>query len=80
LNSKAAVLLYLIWGIRVELETCLLLVECRLSRLAIARVEKVRDAMAERLEGGRLVDWINASPLFNETNEIQSDFKVISAR
>ena len=30
----------------------------------IATVEKVREAMASHLEGGRFADWINASPLF----------------
>jgi hypothetical protein len=30
----------------------------------IATVEKVKDAMAEHLEGGRFADWINASLLF----------------
>jgi hypothetical protein len=30
----------------------------------IATVEKVREAIAEYLEGGRFADWINASPLF----------------
>jgi hypothetical protein len=30
----------------------------------IATVEKVKDAIAEYLEGGRFADWINASHLF----------------
>ena len=30
----------------------------------IATVEKVKEAMAEHLAGGRFADWINASPLF----------------
>jgi hypothetical protein len=30
----------------------------------IATVEKVRDAIAEHLEGGRFADWINATSLF----------------
>jgi len=30
----------------------------------IATVEKVKEALAEHLEGGRFADWINASPLF----------------
>ena len=30
----------------------------------IATVGKVKEAMAEHLEGGRFADWINASPLF----------------
>jgi hypothetical protein len=30
----------------------------------LATVEKVKEAMAEHLEGGRFADWINASPLF----------------
>lgn len=30
----------------------------------IATIEKVKDAMAEQLEGGRFADWINADPLF----------------
>jgi hypothetical protein len=30
----------------------------------IATVEKVKEAMAEHLEGGRFADWINASALF----------------
>jgi hypothetical protein len=31
-------------------------------RLAI--VEKVKEVLAEHLEGGRFADWINTSPLF----------------
>jgi hypothetical protein len=34
----------------------------------IAIIEKVKDAMAEQLEGGRFADWINVSSLFSETN------------
>ena len=30
----------------------------------IATVEKVKEALAEYLEGGRFADWINASSLF----------------
>lgn len=30
----------------------------------IATVEKVKEFMAEQLEGGRFADWINKSPLF----------------
>ena len=30
----------------------------------IATVEKVKEAMAEQLVGGRFADWINASALF----------------
>jgi hypothetical protein len=30
----------------------------------MATVEKVKEAIAEQLEGGRFADWINASPLF----------------
>ena len=30
----------------------------------IATVEKVKEVMAEYLEGGRFADWINASPQF----------------
>ena len=30
----------------------------------IASVEKVKEALAEYLEGGRFADWINASSLF----------------
>ena len=30
----------------------------------IATIEKVKDAMAEQLEGGRFADWINAGFLF----------------
>jgi hypothetical protein len=30
----------------------------------IATVEKVREAIAEHLEGGRFADWINATSLF----------------
>lgn len=30
----------------------------------IATVEKVKEAIAEHLEGGRFTDWINASALF----------------
>ena len=30
----------------------------------IAIVEKVKEVMAEHLEGGRFADWINTSPLF----------------
>jgi hypothetical protein len=30
----------------------------------IATVEKVKEAIAEHLEGGRFADWVNASPLF----------------
>jgi hypothetical protein len=30
----------------------------------IATVEKVKEAIAQHLEGGRFADWINASPLF----------------
>ena len=30
----------------------------------IATVEKVKDVIAENLEGGRFADWINGSPLF----------------
>lgn len=30
----------------------------------IATVEKVKDAIAEQLEGGRFADWINAGLLF----------------
>lgn len=30
----------------------------------IATVEKVKEAIAEHLEGGRFADWINASLLF----------------
>ena len=30
----------------------------------IATVEKVREAMAAYLEGGRFADWVNVSPLF----------------
>jgi hypothetical protein len=30
----------------------------------IATVEKVKEAIAELLEGGRFADWINASSLF----------------
>ena len=29
----------------------------------IATVEKVKEAIAEHLEGGRFADWINANPL-----------------
>ena len=34
----------------------------------IATVEKVKEAIAEHLEGGRFADWINASALFTESN------------
>jgi hypothetical protein len=30
----------------------------------IATVEKVREAIAAHLEGGRFADWINGNPLF----------------
>ena len=30
----------------------------------IATIEKVKNAMAEHLEGGRFADWINAGTLF----------------
>jgi hypothetical protein len=30
----------------------------------IATVEKVKEAIAAHLEGGRFADWINTSPLF----------------
>lgn len=30
----------------------------------IATIEKIKDAIAELLEGGRFADWINISPLF----------------
>lgn len=30
----------------------------------VATVEKVKEAIAEHLEGGRFADWINASALF----------------
>lgn len=30
----------------------------------IATVEKVKEALAEYLEGGRFADWINGNPLF----------------
>ena len=30
----------------------------------IATVEKVKEAIAEHLEGGRFADWINISPFF----------------
>ena len=30
----------------------------------IATIEKVKDTIAEHLEGGRFADWINPSPLF----------------
>jgi hypothetical protein len=29
-----------------------------------ATVEKIKEALAEHLEGGRFADWINTSPLF----------------
>ena len=34
----------------------------------IATVEKVKDAIAELLEGGRFADWSNASALFAPRN------------
>lgn len=30
----------------------------------IATVEKVKEVLAEHLEGGRFADWINGNPLF----------------
>ncbi len=38
----------------------------------IATVEKVKEALAEHLEGGRFTDWINASSLFAESNSSSS--------
>jgi len=30
----------------------------------IATIEKIKDVIAQYLEGGRFADWINTSPLF----------------
>jgi hypothetical protein len=35
----------------------------------IATVEKVKETMAEHLEGGRFADWINTSPLFQGNSQ-----------
>ena len=39
----------------------------------VATVEKVKEAMAEHLEGGWFADWINASSLFQ--GNIQAPFE-----
>ena len=36
-----------------------------LERIAI--IEKVKEVIAEHLEGGRFADWININPLFKES-------------
>jgi hypothetical protein len=69
----------LIWGIGVEVKKDRPIAQCYFPGVdehrqptvidevgRIATVEKIKDAIAEQLEGGRFADWIDAGVLFIE--------------